>query len=441
MGHSNGLITPPVNTADVSYVTRKGSNDVGTLCGASNTMINKWAKYKPVIYPNLIDSTVLNGIVQINNDKTWKSTSTWWKAADGKCGFTIGLRTNGSALVTNWGTDWTYNPPTGGLAAPYRLIDFNYYDHNAVNPVGVYYPSSYVKAGGNNLDVQFTVYHGNDYMLLLTDVTAGIWNSQASMYCGVLLVAGTTGTLYANRTKIAVVNPTALGTGNTDAEKYNRTVSVPSSIMDNFVEGAEIQIYPFLCQNAYATQQKGANEDVAWEYGVVACPADMATIYVVRAYITGALAITRCSYLVGGVQVAFNYDITGHNGFQQDSLVPYLYVLDNDIDTSGQYPESEKKYGKHIISYGGATNNPAVGGAMSLNVPDDTTMNFTQATLFENSTDYTVVGIDAASYVADYRSRHGSGAAKVTILVEFQDGQGYAYGSASVSDVDISGNY
>lgn len=156
MGHSNGLITPPVNTADVSYVTRKGSNDVGTLCGASNTMINKWAKYKPVIKANVIDSTVINGIVQINNDKTWKSTASWWKgdisssvstidATSGwvlstSCGITVrgyyGIIRN---LVNNWDTNgrefyWTYNPPTGGMAAPYRLIDFNYYKHNAAPP-------------------------------------------------------------------------------------------------------------------------------------------------------------------------------------------------------------------------------------------------------------------------------------------------------------------
>lgn len=156
MGHSNGLITPPVNTADVSYVTRKGSNDVGTLCGASNTMINMWAKYKPVIKANVIDSTVINGIVQINNDKTWKSTASWWKgdisssvstidATSGwvlstSCGITVrgyyGILRN---LVNSWDSNgwkyyWTYNPPTGGLSAPYRLIDFNYYKHDAAPP-------------------------------------------------------------------------------------------------------------------------------------------------------------------------------------------------------------------------------------------------------------------------------------------------------------------
>ena len=156
MGHSNGLITPPVNTADVSYVTRRSSNDVGTLCG-NNPMINMWAKYKPVIRANTIDTTVINGIVQINNDKTWKSTATWWKGdisssvsmidqtsgwvLSTSCGITIrGYFGVLRIFVDNWDSNgwkyfWHYNPPTGGLAAPYRLIDFNYYYHEALPPM------------------------------------------------------------------------------------------------------------------------------------------------------------------------------------------------------------------------------------------------------------------------------------------------------------------
>lgn len=175
----NTLIYHPVNTADVSYVTRKGSNDVGTLCGASNTMINMWSKYKPVIKANVIDSTVINGVAQLNSDKTWKSTATWWwgdKSASiqtidttsgyvlsTSCGITIkGYYGTIRHFVNNWDTNgwrhyWTYNPPTGGMAAPYRLIDFNYYKHNANPPFRDYqapleivrykYGSEYVVTG------------------------------------------------------------------------------------------------------------------------------------------------------------------------------------------------------------------------------------------------------------------------------------------------------
>lgn len=433
MGHSNGIITPPVNTADVSYVTRRGSNDVGTLCG-NNPMINKWAKYKPVIYHNLIDTTG-----QLNSDKTWKSTATWWKASDGKCGLTITKRTNGSALVTNWGTDWTYNPPTGGMNAPYRLIDFNYYDHNAHSPLYISYPLQYVINQSNNLNVVFQAYSGNDKQLMLTDVTAGVWDSTKQMYCGVLVVYGILNSSYANKTKVSVVHPTPLGTDLTNYGKYVREVSVPFGDMPTY-SGSEIMIYPFLCQNGYAEQKKGANEDITWENGVIDCPFDFATIYAVSAWITGVLSSVTCNYNINSVQVAFNYTLTGHNGFVKEGVMPYLYILDNDIDTVGKYPDNEKKYGKHIISYGSAPNNPKVGAMFGINIPDGTTRSYTQDVLFDNSSPYAVVGIDAASYVEDYRSRHGSGAAKVTLVMELQDSDGI-YGSATLADVTISGTY
>ncbi len=45
MGHSNGQITAPVNTDDVSTVIGVSSHDVGTLCLSEN--VNKWNKNKP----------------------------------------------------------------------------------------------------------------------------------------------------------------------------------------------------------------------------------------------------------------------------------------------------------------------------------------------------------------------------------------------------------
>lgn len=438
-GHK--IVYDPVGVGEICCLLGTNHADVGWVC-SRGTLINKFAKYKPVIKANLLDTTgQLNGGTGANKNK-WKSSATWWKGDDNKCGLTLTKRTTGSSLVTNWGTDWGYNPPTGGTAAPYRLIDFNYYDHNANVPLYVGYPTQYVINQSNNMNVVFQAYNGNDYALMLTDLTAGIWTSQAQMYCGVLVVYGTPNTSYENRTKLSVVHPTALGENLANYGKYTREVSVPYSLMP-LITPCEIVIYPFLCQNAYANQKKGANEDVGWTYGVVACPVESATIETLTAWISGVLSNATCTYGQGGnsVQVVFNYDVTGHNGFSKDNVTPYLYILDNDIDTSGQYPDYEKKYGRHIISYGTATNNPKMGGTFGINVPDGVTRNYTQATLFENSSSYAVVGIDAASYVADYRTRHGSGAAKVTLVMELQDNNSAAYGSATLADVTISGTY
>lgn len=60
MGHSNGNITAPVNTDDVSAVTGVSSHDVGTLCLSDR--VNKWNKNKPYrgTSPTVADRTVDN---------------------------------------------------------------------------------------------------------------------------------------------------------------------------------------------------------------------------------------------------------------------------------------------------------------------------------------------------------------------------------------------
>src|SRR5574344_2027594 len=102
------LGTTNISTTLVSQTIGVASRDVGTLC--SSSLINKWSKYKPVIYP-VVSTT---GITD------------WWKAADGNCGLSITEYSNINDLVaaiTN-GVVWEYNKPTGGISSPYRLGDF-----------------------------------------------------------------------------------------------------------------------------------------------------------------------------------------------------------------------------------------------------------------------------------------------------------------------------
>lgn len=135
MSNNNGLITYPVNTYDVSSVTVRGSNDVGTLCG-DNNLIKIWARFKPVRYQS-IDTTG-----QLNSDKSWKDSSTWWKGTQQNCGLVPKLLQSASEAVTysTGGLNgWVYQAPRGSSVTPnepYRLIDFNYYNHNAEPPVG-----------------------------------------------------------------------------------------------------------------------------------------------------------------------------------------------------------------------------------------------------------------------------------------------------------------
>lgn len=175
-GHT--IIVDPENPWEVSKVLRTNSGDVGTVCSKKN-LINMWSKYKPVKKANVIDTYgQLKG--GTGSDKhQWKTNATWWwgdKSASiqtidttsgyvlsTSCGITIkGYYGTIRHFVNNWDTNgwrhyWTYNPPTGGLAAPYRLIDFNYYDRDAAAPFRDYqapleivrykYGSEYVVTG------------------------------------------------------------------------------------------------------------------------------------------------------------------------------------------------------------------------------------------------------------------------------------------------------
>lgn len=454
-GHK--IIVDPENTHDVSRVLGMNSLDVGVLCSDGNGgtssqqeshYINKWAKYKPVKNSANNYTSQLVGGTGTNKNK-WSSSATWWKAADGKCGLIVSTDTTGANLIAHWDSNWLYDAitvnSTTHIASHWcRLTDFNYYDHNANAPLTIGYPTQYQINQQQTLDIVFQAHNGSDYSLMLTDFTNPIWGSSASMYCGVLVVWGTPNIAYNRKQKISVVNSTPLGTNLTNYGKYTRVVSIPYSYMPTLTPN-EIQIYPFLCQNAYALQSKGADQDVAWEYGVLPCPCEPATIEAVMGYITGVISGVTCTYGSGGnsVQLAFTYTVTGHGGgFSKNNIYAMVYVLDNDTDTQGQYPDYEKKNGHHIISYGSATNNPCQGQFFaSLSVADNASQSFTQETLMNDVTGNLTIGIDAASYVADYRSRHGSGAAKITLIIEFVGDDNGIYGQATLSDISIGGSY
>ena len=122
MSNSNGKITPPISLAGDVYKVlgispKNGVYDVGYACGNSHEKINIWAKGKPVAYASCATLT----------DEQRRSTNQ-------------GL-TPTSALViegTMWKVSkepWTYNPPKGGASEPFRLTDFDGYNHNAVPPL------------------------------------------------------------------------------------------------------------------------------------------------------------------------------------------------------------------------------------------------------------------------------------------------------------------
>ena len=131
-------ISDPVSIYDVQKCLGISNSDLGgIITNAAN--INKWAKFKPVIWPNI--NTV--GGWDFTNHK-WGSGAEWWRA-DGLCGFSTSVATEFGSPTTsgsfayklvNGQLGWTYVKPTGGSASPFRLIDFAQYYHQAIQPYG-----------------------------------------------------------------------------------------------------------------------------------------------------------------------------------------------------------------------------------------------------------------------------------------------------------------
>ena len=120
MSHSNGIISGSVaQIADVKTVLGESVNTLSGLC--KSTKINMWSKYKPVRY----------------NSATPDRSGNWWKSNTQDCGINPYILRSVEDVVNHCnGTanGWTYATPTGGTY-PYRLLDFNGYNHYASCPI------------------------------------------------------------------------------------------------------------------------------------------------------------------------------------------------------------------------------------------------------------------------------------------------------------------
>lgn len=121
MASSNGLITPPVSFGDVNAVLGTAHTDLASLCRDAN--VNKWAKFKPVVYPSVSSSN--DGKGNVVNTSSSKQMY----------GLTVPITSDPFATYKSGGGIWTYTKPSGGASSPYRLADFNGYRHNATPPI------------------------------------------------------------------------------------------------------------------------------------------------------------------------------------------------------------------------------------------------------------------------------------------------------------------
>lgn len=145
MAYSDGIISAPVSVRDVQRALGVGSGDVGTLCKSEN--IKRWAKFKPVnIGGTYGGSSYVNTTPLLNSQNRWNESLSfqWWRDTIrnnnmSRYGILPIVATNMKALYDAYhdGDDWQYYTPTGGVNYPFRLIDFNQYNHNADEPLGI----------------------------------------------------------------------------------------------------------------------------------------------------------------------------------------------------------------------------------------------------------------------------------------------------------------
>lgn len=161
----NKVVNAPVSIYDVQRCLAKSSNDLGTLCTANN--INPWSKHKPVKYPTLgvVSETALKSI---------------------NYGLNIVAESN---YLDAYNNGILYNIPTGKLESPYRIHDFDKYNHVAGAPFSAMLDIDVSKLNTDICRIDFLYNHGGgDYLIGVSDL---ISTNIGALYLAVILSDGT----------------------------------------------------------------------------------------------------------------------------------------------------------------------------------------------------------------------------------------------------------
>lgn len=201
MAHSSTVISAPVNMpTDFSAVL--GISGTSLSENNRSPFINKWAKFKPIPYPEtgiLTDAQRASMNYGLINIPTWSNIN---KMAN----FIFGLG-SASTNAPDCGIQsiyWGYRTPTGGLSEPFRLADWSNaaktlgYYHEAEAPVGGASATSFNIDSSGHLRINFV--NGAQAVETikldeLTYPTAGF--DIGNMYFGLMMKKQGSSTVYA----------------------------------------------------------------------------------------------------------------------------------------------------------------------------------------------------------------------------------------------------
>lgn len=261
------IIVDPDGFSDVNTVLGMSYTDLGTMC--KSAYVNKWAKYKPVSYSGLINTTG-----QLGSNNMWGGSSYWWKGTDGQCGFEIvssprawsagtsdlsksasTLKSEASSLDVWFNNGWNYLFfPSGTISSPYRILDFHYYDHNAVPFVkSITEPSSDTfYAGEDSGNMVWTMVlptaEESAYSLGFADIAFLSGTQLSACHFGLIFVnVGSSFPEFSNRLyrKYVIVNSATIGSGGTSIT-LTGTQTAALVNENNILSEQEFKVYPII---------------------------------------------------------------------------------------------------------------------------------------------------------------------------------------------------
>ena len=279
MPHNNGIVyvdttvTPNlgVSVEDVRAVLNLNSGDVGTLCGNSNNNVNKWAKHKPIVYANAIAPLT---------DAQFKEKNYGLTIPD----FLTGSYTKIDDVILNAEDAYVYTKPSGQMASPFRLTDFNKYSHSVKAPINGFPETIYIPSNVTTRILNFPVNQSTDYAIGLADLPSdfnswylafavkknNVWNVKTSRYAinsgkgdYIFLNFGTT-TTHDGQTYSGGYDGNVIEEGKT----YECIICLSHTKIENFTQLASTQntykFYPAPVQDVDAMRGLISRVSVGW---------------------------------------------------------------------------------------------------------------------------------------------------------------------------------
>ena len=285
--------------------------------------IKMWAKYKPVVWPNIDTLAALN-----SGSLTWNPSCAanlqWWKSTNGNYGLdfsgamvNVGSGTNGviTALtsilnkIDGAANEWKYTKPLGGVSQPFRMTDLLQYNHNIQNPISSVSTSNVQASINSNYEVviefiraAMTSIEQRDY-LIPEDVTEYTLNLGIAIYKA-------SGNTY---TPIAWVfgSQTWLGMGITYSDQADGIITqTESMVVSRLKDGGTYYILPLFATAALAQPPSTPGTDNVYNNSAGAPNSQMKFITVPYVGMISFTATRRTTTQTIGVPELSNKDIS-----------------------------------------------------------------------------------------------------------------------------------